>query len=125
MRALALLIITSILSSPSFAADSVVHLQKNDPAPYTGFLLSPERAERVRTISIEHDTLQKINKDLNGINTTLKTQIKNCNNENSLLSNNTKDTSVWVKAGYFLLGVVITGAIVKAVKWVTITILRN
>lgn len=50
-----------IISSGYVRAESVVYLEKNKPAPYSGVLFPSAKADELRKIAIEVETLRAIN----------------------------------------------------------------
>lgn len=103
-------------------ADTAVNINKGEPAPYTGVLLDLEKAEKIRDELIDKDTLQKTNESLNKsillyksneeILSNHKNLLLNQNMELTKTLNDTRETSGWVKAAYFVLGMAATGAAV-------------
>lgn len=56
------IVVSSCLVLSNFAAaESVVYLEKNKPAPYTGVLFPPAKADELRKMAIEVETLRAIN----------------------------------------------------------------
>jgi hypothetical protein len=116
-----LLIALLIIPQPVFA-DAVTNIEKGQPAPYSGVLMDKQKAEKVRDELIEKDALVKINESLNksiilhrnneDIITNQNKMLLNQNIEVTKALNETRETSTITKIGYFLGGVIITGAAV-------------
>lgn len=58
---ISLMTISSVFINTAFAEEEALHLQKGTPAPYSGVLLSVEKATEVRQNLIELKTLRAIN----------------------------------------------------------------
>ena len=116
-----LLIISMISSQPVFA-DNSINLNKGDSAPYSGVLLDKEKADKIRDELIDKDALVKINESLNksviiyrsneDILNGQKNMLVNQNIELTKVLNDTRETSSWVRVGYFVLGIAVTSAAV-------------
>lgn len=94
--------------------DSAIPLTKGQAAPYTGYEITPDQAVKVRNLSIDNDTASHINSNLTQENALLNTRLTNAQTQNESLSKQlveTRDSSFLSKAGFFILGAVITGAI--------------
>lgn len=101
-------------------ADNAVELDKGQPAPFPGTLLDKETSQKVKNDLIERDALKSTNESLNrsiklykdnqNILHDQKDMLLNQNIELTKTLNDTRETSDWVKVGYFVLGIVITGA---------------
>ena len=113
-----LLIALMIFSQPAFA-DTATNISKGQPAPYDGVLMDTERSKKIRDELIDKDALEKTNESLNKSiklyrdnEDILQDQKKLLINQNIELTktlNDTRETSGWVKAGYFFLGIAATG----------------
>ena len=103
-------------------ADTATELNKGDPAPYSGTLLDKEKSRKIREDLIEKDGLVKTNESLNKSLLLYRSNEDILNSQKDLLIkqnveltktlNDTRSTSNWEKAGYFVLGIVVTGAAV-------------
>jgi len=101
-------------------ANQSVELDKGQLAPFPGTLLDKETANKVKNELIEKDALVKTNESLNrsiklykdnqDILGDQKDMLIKQNIELTKTLNDARDTSDWVKVGYFVLGVVVTGA---------------
>ncbi len=106
-----LVIILSLISNICFAQNAV-YLEKGQPAPFTGDLLTIETTKQLYNDSLEKSSLQK--------QLDLTTQ-----NNNILMEQNTKlikagvedhNLNNYEKAGYFLAGILVTGLAIKGVQ---------
>lgn len=113
---LTFLIIVS-LTSNVFAQDAVT-VNKGEPSPFTGILLSPTKAEQVRQELIERDQLKLFNQTLlqkidnqDKIIDNQGKQVRLLTDQNSKLMNeiNSRKTSTFERVMWFSLGVVVTG----------------
>lgn len=50
-----------MFNSVAFAQSDARYLKQNEPAPFTGYLITPDKAESVRVMKIELDSEKKIN----------------------------------------------------------------
>lgn len=99
----------------SSLADEAKYLVKDTPAPFTGFLISPEKAEKIRIMDIDLRLATRTNEILTTENTLLK-------DHNTYLAKelvDTRDNSMWGKIGYFILGAVLTTGIAFGVSKAT------
>ena len=119
-----LLVLLLVLSTPAYA-DSAIKVHTGDvvaPAYDQGTLLDVEKAVKIRDQLVDGDSCKKENEsfqksiDLYKSNETLyqgeNTLLLNRNIELSKTLNDSRETSDWVKVGFFALGVVITGTAV-------------
>lgn len=114
------LLMIGILLGNVCYADDVTYLDKNQPAPYEGYLFTTDKAKDTRIKLIERSTFEGINQSLVKTNTLLQTnsdlkdqQIKIVMDRNDDLSKSLKDaesTSNWERIIYFGLGVLATSA---------------
>lgn len=103
-------------------AGNAVELDKGQPAPFPGTLLDKESSNKVKNELIEKDALQKTNESLNrsiklyrdneDILADQKDMLIKQNIELTKTVNDTRETSGWVKVGYFVLGIAVTSAAV-------------
>ena len=101
-------------------ADNAVELDKGQPAPFPGTLLDKATSQKVKNELIERDALKSTNDSLNrsvklykdnqDILHDQKEMLFKQNIELTKTLNDTRETSDWVKVGYFVLGIVVTGA---------------
>lgn len=109
-----LLIILLLTSQVVHAEEGVVWLEATKPAPFSGFLLTKEKTDKLIDATIERDSLKRINSYLEQDNKVLLSRLDNdrehIKNLNSMLSD-TKETSFLAKASFFVMGAVITGLI--------------
>lgn len=101
-----LLMIFVILSlSNTVLADDSVYLDKDKPAPYSGYLLPEAKVKELRNSSLERDMYKTTNE--------LKDQqIKLLSDQNNKLATtleSTSNLSTWEKIGCFAGGVLLTG----------------
>jgi hypothetical protein len=101
-------------------ADDAKYLTKDTPAPFTGYLISPEKAEKVRLMDIDLKAALKTNQLLQGENDLLEQRLQNMTTANVELAKQINDNSIWGKVGIFVLGAatatVIAFAAVRAVR---------
>jgi hypothetical protein len=100
-------------------AGGVVLLEKNSPAPYSGFLFTQEKAERVRLLDLDYKQELKKNEFLTTENVIYLERIKLKDEQIDLLAKRVvddKDDALWSKIGFFLIGSVLTGAIAIGVS---------
>lgn len=90
----------------------MVYVEKDRPAPFSGYLMNQERVERVRNISLELSSQQKINDLLKQENSMLLEKY-------NAYKQPPKEQSMVEKVGYFLLGVGVTTIAVFGVKKAT------
>jgi len=116
------ILILILISNICFADDSVF-LNKGQPATFDGFLLPPDKVKELQNNTLERDTYKQINDSLNRSidlyksNTSIKDQeIQVLMNQNDNLAkslNDSRTTSDWTKALYFLGGIVISVVAIK------------
>lgn len=112
-------ILCILFSLPLHAAepDNVV-LNKGDVSPYTGVLIPPERAGRIRLVDIDLDTCAKISVLKDDENKVLTDRLNNANAANDMLTKrlaDTKEDGFFAKPLYFILGAVVTGLIAQGI----------
>lgn len=110
------LIITLILStvSNSFADGDAVYLPKDNKAPFDGFLITPDKAEKVRNMDIDLQIKTRQLKGEQDVNAILTQRLDFSQKETDSLSKRlieSRDESIFTKAGYFILGAVVTGGL--------------
>lgn len=113
---------TAVISNQAYAEDPVL-LQKNDPAPYAGFLLSRETLQPLYNAVLERDNYKAVNESLKtsltleqSNNTRKDNQIDILLQQNDKLAKATYDSQSmnnWVKVGYFIGGILVTGLAIK------------
>lgn len=123
------LLIAILICNTCLADDGAVVVSKGDAAPFSGVLLSNEKANQLKVISIEHDEYKLLNDSLNrSINLYKSNEAVYDNKVNVLLQQNDKlavdlysarQTTMWEKLGFFVLGVAATTAAVYGVKKAT------
>lgn len=97
-----------IINSTCFAQESI-YINKDDKAPFSGYLLPEETVKTLRNNTLERD-LYKTEADLR------ERQVKLLSDQNDRLATTLQSTSslsTWEKIGFFSLGVLITGGAVK------------
>lgn len=112
-----------VLSINALADDSVLPISKGTPAPFDGYLINQERAERFRALSIELDFANKSLDIVKQQNTLLTNQL-DLSSKHMLDLNKqiveAKDTSLLSKIGMFILGAgtatLLTFAVSRTVK---------
>ncbi len=128
LKKILILLLISLTANNSYAAD-VTELKKDQPAPYTGFLFTPEKAQEVKNQLVEADRLKEINEsykrsiELYKDNEKLHEErmTKTMAQADNLAKNlyETRSTSTLEKFGYFFLGVLGTSLAVYGVKKAT------
>ena len=108
----------TIVSQISLAAD-VTYINKDDKAPYSGFLFTEDKAKDIRLQLIDLDTYKSLNKSLERtVELYKKNEDIDQSKINTLLDQNDKlatnlysarETSNWERALYFFGGAVLTG----------------
>jgi hypothetical protein len=101
-------------------------LDKDQKAPYSGFLLSQEKVQQLRNDSIDNDTNKKLNESLKtslaleqSTSTLKDTKITLLMTQNDLLAKSaytSREFTNWERVGYFLGGIILTGAAIKGVQ---------
>lgn len=104
-------------------ADDVTFLNKDDKAPYQGYLFTEIKTRDIRLQLIDGDTNKRLNESLKAENLDLQSksdkkdqQIKLVLDRNDELAKTVSDQqsmSNWTKAGYFLGGMILTGLAIK------------
>jgi hypothetical protein len=124
-KVISIILITNSFSTICFA-DDVVYVNKDDKAPFQGYLFSDAKAKEVKFKLIDLDTNIKLNESLNKsielykaneIDLNKKVEILNTQN-NNLAENlyKAREVSFWDRFGFFLLGVAGTTLAVYGVK---------
>lgn len=110
-----LILLLSLISNLAFAQNAM-HLNKNDPAPFEGNLLTLETTKQLYNDSLEKNSLQK-QLDLTNSNVNLLQQDKNLllDQNSKLLKANQDQKSLndLEKVGCVILGIAITALAVK------------
>lgn len=122
MKLLVAIILLFTFTIQAAFADNAVTVKEGFVVPKEynqGTLMDKEKAEKVRDELIEKDVLQKTNDSLNKSILIYKSNEEIFNNQKDMLIkqnialtetlNDSRETSGWVKAGYFVLGVAVTG----------------
>ena len=120
MKYLIAIVLVFAFTVQSAFAEDIVHVKKGDAAPYDGYLLDQEKANKVRDQALDNEGLVKTNESLNKSIILYKSNQDLLTQENDILLkkdieltktlNDTRTTSDWVKVGYFVLGVVVVSA---------------
>lgn len=103
-----------IATFPAYGADDVSYLKKGDPAPFTGYLISPEKADSIREMKIDLDTQKQINGLLLDNQKIYEQRVDNLRKQSEDLAKQVetmKDSSMFTKVGFFVLGSVLTGLV--------------
>jgi hypothetical protein len=111
--ALILICFTGLISPLSLADENTVHLDKGEPAPFSGFLLDPARSQRVYTLDLDLQTCTKVS-DLKSQEIDIgNTRITNANKEIDHLSERLakEQDTFWKNVGMFILGAATATAI--------------
>lgn len=91
----------------TIVTDSAVFLPKGGIAPFTGYEISPQKAESIRDDSIDLDTAKKVNSNLTEENALLSQRLANSQSQDDYLSKqlvSERDNSFLGKLGMFALG---------------------
>lgn len=125
MKLLIATILLFAFTIQSAFADNVVTVKEGYVVPkeyHQGTLMDKEKAEKVRDELIDKDTLKKTNDSLNKSILIYKSNEEIFNNQKDMLIkqnialtetlNDSRETSGWVKVGYFVLGIAVTSAAV-------------
>lgn len=106
-------------------AQNAIDITKGQPAPYSGVLLSKEKAESIKNELIEKDKLKEINESYKRTVNLYKEneqyfneQIKFLRNENNELNKKANFTDI-EKIGWFTLGIILTGFTFKGIQSVS------
>lgn len=118
-----LVILLTLFSFVAYAGD-VTHIEKDTPAPYTGYLFTPEKTNEVKNVVVERDGLLKLNESLTK-SLQLQSDIAELNQKKvNILLQQQEDLSktlydqrsmsnlermLWVGAGILIVGVSIYG----------------
>jgi hypothetical protein len=118
MKIIALILIcfTGFISPLSLADENTVHLDKGEPAPFSGFLLDPARAQRAHLIDLDLQTCIKVS-DLKSQEIEIgNTRIINANKEIDHLSERLakEQDTFWKSVGMFVLGAATATAVAFA-----------
>ena len=127
-KAICLVLLTSLTSVNSFAADAVL-LMEGDRAPFTGLLMTQDKANEVKVQLLERDTYKLLNisyeSSLSLMNSNIKLkdeQLDLAINQNTKLSQQLreqKDFNSWERFAWFALGVLGTSIAVYGVQKAT------
>lgn len=120
MKCLNFLIVSLlILSNITFAEDSV-KLNANQPAPFEGYLITHQKANELRLNTIErnnykllNESLQKsleMQKQINDLNSEKVNMLTEQNDKLAITLEESRNTSDFTKALWFILGIAATGA---------------
>lgn len=115
-----------LLFSFTLYAGDVTHIEKNTPAPYTGYLFTPEKTNEVKNVVVERDGLLKLNESLTK-SLQLQSDVADLNQkkvtilleQQDKLSKSLYDersVSNWTQFGWFALGVLATSAAIYGVS---------
>lgn len=128
-KTLPILLISLIAVKPILADDKAVNLVKDQPAPYSGVLIPPAKAQEMKEQLIEYDNLKLINESYKRSIELYKSnelsyndKIDKINTQNDTLAkqlNSSREVSEWTRFGYFMLGVLGTVSAGYVVKKVT------
>lgn len=127
-KILSLILLSSIFIHPALV-DQAIDLKEGQIAPYAGTLLDKEKANKVKNELIEKDGLKEDNTSLNKQLIYYKSNedllnkkgdmLLNQNIEMTKVLNDARNTSTLEKIGFFVLGVVVTGAAVYGASRLT------
>lgn len=109
-----LMILLIVLNIQSAYTDDAVYLLKASAAPFTGYLITPDKANSIRNDSIDLSTQLHLNSNLTQENSLLTQRLTNSQEEATTLSKELvteRDTSFLGKLGMFVLGAGVTGVL--------------
>lgn len=125
MKLLIAVILVFAMTIQAALADSAITVKEGFVVPKEynqGTLMDKDKAEKVRDELIEKDVLQKTNDSLNKSLLIHRSNEDILNNQKDMLIkqnialtetlNDSRETSGWVKVGYFVLGIAVTSAAV-------------
>lgn len=115
---ISILILCQIVTNQSFA-DEVIYLPKSSPAPFSGYLMDDEKVTKIRLINIDYQEALRTKDYLEKDNVIYVKRLENLSTENDKLATQlvaTRDTSIWSKLGFFVLGAVLTTGVVFGVS---------
>lgn len=117
------ILIFTLINSYSFAQDAV-YLNKDQPAPFEGYLTTPTKTKDLYNIQLERDAFQKENESLNKSLNLQQTNLGLKDNQINILLNQNDNLAKaldaertlnnWEKVGYFAGGIILTGLAIKA-----------
>lgn len=103
-----------IATFPAYGADDVVYLNKGASAPFTGYLITQEKADSIREMKIDLDTQKQVNALLLDNQKIYELRVDNFKKQSDDLSKQVetmKDNTMFTKIGFFVLGSVLTGLV--------------
>lgn len=109
-----LMVALLLVCQVGLAADDVKYLKTNEPAPFSGYLITAEKVQKIHDIQVERDSYMHINKLMGEENAIIEARLKNSQVQADALSKRlieTKDNEFLKSIGFFVLGAVITGGI--------------
>ncbi len=125
MKLASLLLLVSITA----AADPVIYIEKATPAPYAGYLFTPEAELKNRLQLLDGDYYKQLEVLSQKSIETYKLQLSMTESQRDLWSKeaqrlskelvSNQDSSFWKSSAYFALGCVVTTAIAFAVNKAT------
>lgn len=109
-----------LMSFSAVAADEpTITLNKNDFAPFDGFLINKERGQRISWLQIDYDTLKKIDdlkdQEIQTLNQNL-VNVKQENQDTKKELNDSNNLNSWKQLGCFTLGVLTAVATAFAIN---------
>lgn len=118
-------LIVSLINNLCYAED-VIRLEKDKPAPFTGYLFTDSKTKEIRIQLLEREAYKELNESLEKTNSLYKQntemkdqQIKIITEQNTNLAKNLREersTSNWERFMWFGLGVLATGAALHGLK---------
>ena len=110
-KCITIILLFSTICSADVQHDSI-QLNAGQVAPFTGYLLPPDKVLQFRSDEIDLDFYKKTNGNLNLEITDYQTRVKNYQDENAELAKQVASSdNFFSKAGYFVLGALITGLV--------------
>ena len=112
------MIIWMLLVSLVAQAEEAVYVNKDDKVPFSGYLLSPDKANKVRLLQIDLSTQNRVNQLLTDENHIMSDRFDAAKQQSEFLSKQLADQrsdGFFNKVGFFVLGCVLTGAVAYGV----------
>lgn len=116
-----LFLVLILFSTQAFAVctEKVQYLTEGSKVECNGYLFTPEMELKVRTKIANYENMEELVKKTEELNTITETRLNNQLNQNEKLTaslNSQQQNTFWQNAGFFVLGVIVTGYIATNVK---------
>jgi len=123
-----LILVLSLIGNLCYAED-VIRLEKDKPAPFTGYLFTDEKTKDTRIKLLERDFYKETSESFEKSNTYLQKnlslkdeQIKLITEQNTNLAKTLREErsmTGWERIGWFSLGIVATGFALRGLQEIT------